>query len=215
MRRVVLVGIVLVFGLTAVGAEAQGRRVWKEWYGHFQGAWVTPMGDAGDVAEDGWALEGGATFVPDGGPLGFWGSFGFMDMDLSREVLDAFESSGGDISVWQLTTGVAYTFELSSSVDIGVSAGVGGYNVEARLTEPGRVCGPICDPWYWWLCVPGCVPGTIVTDSESTTKFGYNLGVEIAFDVGVTTQIYVQARYHVINTKVETELLPIAIGVRF
>ena len=215
MRRAAMVVMVVVFCVMAVDAEAQGRRVWKEWYGHVQGAWVTPMGDASDVAKDGWALEGGATYLPDGGALGLWGSFGFMDMDLTREVLDAFESSGGDISVWQLTGGVSYNFEISQSFDIGVSAGIGGYNVEARLTEPGQICGPICDPWYWWICVPGCVPGTVVTDSQSTTKFGYNLGVEFAFDVGVTTQIYLQARYHVINTKVETELLPIAIGVRF
>ena len=215
MRRVLIAGAVVIVGLTAVDAEAQGRRVWKEWYGHFQGAWVTPMGDTGDVAEDGWALEGGATFVPDGRPLGFWGSFGFMDMDLTREVLDAFESPGGDISVWQLTTGVSYSFELSPSFDIGVSAGIGGYNVEARLTEAGQICGTICDPYFWWICVPGCLPGTVVTASESTTKFGYNVGIEFAFDVGVTTEIYLQARYHVINTKVETELLPMAIGVRF
>ncbi len=215
MKRVALIGAVLAFGLTAVDVEAQGRRVWKEWYGHFQGGWSMPMGDADDIAKDGWALEGGATYRPDGGPLGLWGSLGFMDHDMTREVLEYFESSGGDISVWYLTTGVSYEFDLSPSFDIGISAGIGGYNVEGRLIEPGRICGPICDPWYWWVCVPGCVPGDVVTDSESTTKFGYNLGVELAFDVGVTTQVYLQARYHVINTKEATELLPISIGVRF
>jgi len=215
MRRVATVVAAMFFCMMAVDAEAQGRRVWKEWYGHFQGGWSMPMGDASDVAKDGWTLEGGATYRPDGGALGLWGSLGFMDHDMTREVLEYFESSGGDLTVWYLTTGVSYEFELSPSFGIGVSAGIGGYNVEGRLIEPGRICGPICDPWYWWICVPGCVPGDVVTDSESTTKFGYNVGVEFAFDVGVTTQVYVQAKYHVINTKESTELLPISIGVRF
>jgi opacity protein-like surface antigen len=137
-----------------------------------------------------------------------------MEGDIKREILDEFEASGGDVNVWALTTGLTWSPRLDDGFGFYVNAGIGGYRVEGQLKEPGVVCGPICPPWSWW-CYPGCVPGTVITDSTSTTKFGYNLGVGFGFEVGQGSMIYLEAKYHRIETDVATEMIPIVVGYRW
>ena len=74
--------------------------------------------------------------------------------------------------------------------------------------------GIVCPPWSPW-CYPGCTPGTIITDSVSSTDIGYNLGLAITFEVGDGSMIYLEARYTRIETEDATEILPINIGYRW
>ena len=95
-----------------------------------------------------------------------------------------------------------------------LSGGTGLYEVRGQLTEPGLFVGPICDPWFWW-CVPGVVPGDIITDEDSTTKLGFNAAVGISIERPSGSQVYVEVQYHRIETKEPTELLPVVVGYRW
>ena len=76
---------------------------------------------------------------------------------------------------------------------------------------------PVCDPWFWW-CYPGGVgPGSIVVASQSTTEFGWNVGLGWAWEVNISgSQVFLEARYHSIDTtRASTEYLPLTIGFRW
>jgi len=210
----VLPFVVVMAVFSAVPADAQYTKNWKDWYGEVSGGFTMTQGDASDVIDNGWNLRGGATYYPDDWVFGVKLGLEYNDFDITREVLDAFESSGGYADIWGVTGGLTWSPRLEGGIGFGLSAGVGGYHLTGRLTEPGVACGPICPPWSWW-CYPGCLPGTIVTNSVSTTKFGYNLGLEITFEVGQGSMIYVEARYTRIETDTATELFPISVGYRW
>jgi len=209
-----LVPAVLAVGfLCAAPAEAQFTKDWKNWYGHVEGGFTLTQGDVSQLADDGWSIGGGATYYPSDWLVGISMGLEYMDFGMTGEAKDFFESSG-DVNVWAVTGGITWSPRLEGSVGFYINAGVGGYRSEARLTEPGAWCGPICPPYSWW-CYPGCVPGTVVTDSQSTTDFGYNLAVAITFQVGMDSMIYVQAQYNSIQAETSLEFVPLVVGFRW
>ena len=213
IRAIIPVAIIVVGMLAASPAEAQFTKDWKSWYGHVQGGYTLAQGDFSDLADDGWTLGGGATFYPDDWPVGISLGIDYSDFGMTREAKDYFESDG-DVSTWALTTGVTWSPRLEGSVGFYLNAGVGWYRTEARLTEPGAWCGPICPPYSWW-CYPGCVPGTVTTDSQTTSDFGYNLAVGLTFAVGMDSMVYVQAQYNSQQSEVALEFVPLVVGFRW
>jgi hypothetical protein len=209
-----IIPIIAVIGLlSATPADAQFNKDWKSWYGHVQGGFSLTQGDVADLADDGWTIGGGATYYPSDWPVGISMGIGYSDYDLTGEAKDYFESNG-DVSTWEATGGVTWSPRLEGSVGFYLNGGVGVYRTEARLTEPGAWCGPICPPYSWW-CYPGCLPGTIVTDSQATTDFGLNLAAAITFSVGMDSMIYVQAQYNSVQSDATLEFIPLVVGYRW
>jgi hypothetical protein len=209
-----IIPIVAVIGLlSATPADAQFTKDWKSWYGHVEGGFGLTEGDVADLADDGWTLGGGATYYPSDWPVGISMGIAYSDYDMTGEAKDYFESNG-DVSTWELTGGVTWSPRTEGTVGFYLNGGVGVYRTEARLTEPGAWCGPICPPYSWW-CYPGCLPGTIVTDSQSTTDFGLNLAAAITFSVGMDSMIYVQARYNSVQSDATLEFIPLVVGYRW
>ena len=59
------------------------------------------------------------------------------------------------------------------------------------------------------------MPGSVVTDSVSSTEFGYNLSAAITFELSNESVIYLEAKYHWVDTKVSAKFMPISIGYRW
>jgi len=216
MRRKLVTPIVLVMValLCISSAWAQPRKSWKSWYGHIAGGYNSLSGDAGDVADDGLNINGGATYWPEPWPLGLTLELGFNKSDITSEAAAAADATGGNADIWSLTAGAVWSPDTDGKVGFQLSGGIGGYHLDADLTELGLFVGPVCSPWFWW-CAPGIGVGDVIVGSVSTTKFGWNGGIGITFELESDSVIYLEAKYHSVGTKVSTEYIPIVIGYRW
>lgn len=204
--------------LGAAPAEAQFEKDWKSWYGQLGIGYSLPQGDAGDAIEDGLWFVGGAAYYPEQWPVGILLELGYSNYDIRSDALEPIqppeERIDGDVTVWSLTANAVWSPRLGASAGFYAVGGIGAYRLEGSLSEPGTYSGIACEPSLWW-CDPGMAPGEIIPASESTTEFGFNLGVGVTFEVGLSSEVYLELRYHRIDTPGATELLPFIIGYRW
>jgi opacity protein-like surface antigen len=189
---------------------------WKSWFGHFAGGYTSVTGDASQTIDNGWNLNGGATYWPESWPVGLDLELAYNDLDFTDEALEGFENfNSNTVTVWSTTADVMWGPKPGGTVNVYLMGGVGVYRVHGQLGEATWVPGYICPP-YSWLCVPGAIPGTSIFYDETQTKFGYNFGAGITFEVGLGSQIYIEAKYHRAETDpVKLEYIPIVLGYRW
>lgn len=215
------------FQLTTESAFAGGRPAdtSRIWFGEFGGGWAAPTGNTMD---DGWTINGGAMYWPESWKVGLIFDVAYSDFDFSNETLNSINDlidadpdndgmvTGGGVSNWKF--GVNGIWGPGANANgLYVTGGVSINFLKGKLTETGLVYyPPICDPWYWWWCIPGGIgTGDIVVASDSTEEFGYNLGIGWNFETQ-NGQIYVEAKYETIDTGEATaHYVPVTIGLRF
>jgi opacity protein-like surface antigen len=217
LKRIALL-LVIAGLLGAAPAEAQFEKDWRSWYGQLGIGYSLPQADAGDAIEDDLWWTGGVTYYPGDWPVGIMAELAYSNYGIRSDVLEPIELPDsrieGDVTVWSLTASAVWSPRLSDSAGFYAVGGFGVYRLEATLSAPGYFSGAACDPWLWW-CDPGIVPGEAILAGESTTEFGFNLGVGVTFEVGLSSEIYLEARYHSIGTPETTELLPLVVGYRW
>ncbi|HQL29127.1 MAG TPA: outer membrane beta-barrel protein [Thermoanaerobaculales bacterium] len=211
--------LLVIAGLFGVApAEAQFEKDWKGWYGQAGMGYLLPQGDTGDAIDEDLWFAGGVSYYPEPWPVGIALELSYSNHDIKDDALEPIQPPGsridGDVTFWSLTANAVWSPRLGSSAGFYAVAGFGAYRVENRLSEPGHYTGTGCDPWLWW-CVPGIVAGEVVPASESTTELGFNLGIGVAFEVGQSSEVYLEVRYHSVDTPETTELLPLVIGYRW
>lgn len=201
--------------LAGSAAQAQATKDFKSWYGHVAGGYALAEEDASDAVDDGFNLTAGATWWPSASPVGLRMELGYNQFDIKGDVLADLDASDGDVEVWSLEAGGLWGSKWGETVGFYVGAGIGGYRLEATLTDPGLYTGIICDPWYWWYCVPGTVSGDVIVGHADTTKFGWNGTVGLSFELESGSTIYVEATYHQVQTKQNSAYVPIQVGFRW
>ena len=213
-KRVILFATVLLL-LSSTAAMAQPDKPWKSIFGNFAVGYTIPQGDAGDILDSGWNLLGGVTYRPQEWPMGVWGELSWQENDIKRSILNQIDSSGGDMEMWSLTGGGMWATQNQGPVDFGISFGTGWYHRRLRLTEPGVGWQPGFCGWYW--CQPGgWYPTNVTTGSDTQDKIGGNLGLTLSFNLPNDSQIYVEVKYHYVDTDPgPTEYLPINLGYRW
>jgi hypothetical protein len=82
------------------------------------------------------------------------------------------------------------------------------------MSQTVLVAGTFCDPW-WGFCYPGVAPGQAVVAEESTTRFAWNAGLGIEYPLNTGSVVYIDVRYHELQTQQNTPFIPIQFGVRF
>lgn len=212
----------LAFDLSAGGRPGDPSR---DWWGTLSGGVATPSGDTVDT---GWTVGGGAMYWPEKWKMGLVFDLNYTDFTFSRETLDSINDliesdpdndgmiTGGGLTNLQL--GVSGTWGPGrTSNGLYFTAGVNVNYMEAELAQTGLIYyPPICDPWYWWWCVPGGIgTGNIIVAKESDTHFGYNAGIGWNFDTP-NGQLYFEAKYQNIDTgENNAGYIPITMGIRF
>jgi len=225
VRRKLLVPIICVVLLLAVTTSFAGRpdKSWKSWFGHFSGGYTLAQGDFGDFVDDDWTLAGGATYWPENWPVGLDLELAWNEFDANPQVLQQINDvlppqssqiTGGNSEIWSVTADFLWS-PGEGSVSVYVAGGVGAYYVRTQLGSPGTIIYPPVCGWYW--CYPGgAFAGTVVKASDSSTYVGGNLGIGLNFELSMGSQIYIEAKYHYIDSDPrETTYVPIMVGYRW
>ncbi len=215
MRRI-LFPVVVVVLVVAGPASAQSG---KDWWGNFAITYTEPMGDTADHVDGDYGFTGGFEWKPSASQFGLLTELSWNDFDAPS--LWAEDAEGNDVlleghaEVWALTLSGTWHAPTEGKVGFYAVAGLGAYRRNVEVTTPaGYDWIYWCDPW-WGYCWYEPVAVDAVLYDESTTKVGYNLGIGTTFKVGYSTELYLEARYHWVDTPEATEFIPIAFGIRF
>jgi hypothetical protein len=124
----------------------------------------------------------------------------------------------GNLYAWTAN----YRYELRGrSLGAYVIAGGGFYYRNAHLSKSVTTgVSASCTPaWLWWgfVCSSGQVSSDQTLASSASGAFGVNGGMGFTVKVDEPRyRFYVEARYHYApNSRVNTQLIPISIGIRF
>jgi len=208
--------IATAFALLAMGTAATAGTSDKPVSWQFDIGYSMVQGMAGDVFEDGYTLGFGAVLRPNPKtPIGyrFEMTYDFWDVDTSAAFPSGTLVDDGDANQWAIRAGVQYESSGDKAKFVG-GVGIGGYRLHANLSETVYVPGYVCDPYYWWYCYPGLVPGDIILADKTLTKFGYyaNLGVVFPLE---NSDFFIEGQYHWVNVEEYFETFPIVLGWRF
>jgi len=226
--RAVFFAAALAASSTAAWAGGRPDDEGRNWFGDFSGGWAFPQSDSSDNLDDDWSISGGATYWPSHWPIGLNFGLTYAKFDISDDAVNAINTQialdpahsglieGGDLENWQFTINAIWG-PGDESNGFYMTGGVGVYDLKGELTDTGLVYyPPFCDPWYWWWCYPGGVgTGTVVRGSDSTTEFGYNLGLGYSFEVG-DGSLFIETKYHWIDTDTsDVTYVPFTFGYRW
>jgi hypothetical protein len=184
------------------------------WY--MMGGANPPLGNTGDILQTGYNLGFAVTWREPGHPIGVRLDLNYSSNNATRALLSqgsaatGLNITGGWADIWSASVNLEAQHLFSSTTYGYLIGGVGAYYTELQLTQYGY--GYVCDPW-WGYCYYGT--GNAVVASNSTTRFGWNGGVGMAFRLQGPT-LFIEARYTRIETSPQPlEFIPVTIGLRF
>jgi opacity protein-like surface antigen len=224
-----LVSLLMITLSTETHAGGRPDNSNRSWFGHVDVGYAFANGDSSDFLDDDWTIGGGAIYWPSDWPVGLSFDVNYWQMDLSSAALDRIndlvdqdpdndgEITGGDVEVWQFGLNAIWSLGPEPTNGFYLTGGINYNDVTGRITETGLVYyPPICDPWYWWWCIPGGVgPGNIVVGKQSTEEFGWNIGAGYSFDMR-SGQFFIEARYQQIHVGDDNlEYIPLTFGFRW
>jgi len=211
MKKRLVMGFLMAFLLAAPAAFAAVGD--NPTITHFALGWSGTLGDAADIANDGWNISGGVTLLPNPQrPFGVRFDLGYNWWDIKTSGLPNIVVDDGAASMWSLTSQAVWEFGGKGSVGGYLALGIGGYSRYARVSETVYYDGIYC---WWGYCYPTVIGGSAVVADDRLTKFGYNGGLGITFELSSGSQFYLEVQYHAMISDPTTEYMPVLIGWRF
>jgi hypothetical protein len=225
-------GAIALLALLAAPAHAGGRPDGssRTWFGQINTGWSFPTGDSGDFIDDDWTFGGGAIYWPSEWNVGIAIDVNYNKFDLSSKAIGEINDfidqdpgndgdvTGGDVENWQFALSGIWSLGPKTDSGMYLTGGISWNRITGRVSSTGLVYyPPICDPWYWWWCVPGGIgPGTVIVGKQDTDEFGWNVGAGYSWDTGGGGKIFVEARYQQITVGDENlEYIPLTVGYRW
>lgn len=223
-----VLGVLAAFAASSASAGGRPDDTSRNWFGEVSGGWAFPQSDAGDLLDDDLIVSGGATYWPSTRKFGINLQAAYASFDLTDEAIadvnrliaadpnNSGSVDGGDVETWQVTANVIWS---PSGRDNGLylTGGIGAYHLKGTVTQTQLLYfPPFCDPWYWWWCVPGGFgTGAVVRGSDSTTEFGYNVGLGWGWQLNEGV-FFIEAKYHFVRTDTEDmKYVPLQFGFRW
>ena len=175
-----------------------------------------PLGNTSDILQSGWDFGFALAWREPGHPLGVRLDLNYASNNATRALLSegsaatGLNITGGWADIWSASLNLEAQHLFSPTTYGYLIGGIGAYYTQVQLTEYGY--GYVCNPW-WGYCYYGT--GNAVVASNSTTRFGWNGGVGMAFRLQGPT-LFIEARYTRIETSPQPlEFVPVTIGLRF
>lgn len=202
----------------AGGAQAQAPPSIR-W--HLMGGYGETLGTTADYLQGGAMIGGGFTLTPSrGDPLDLRFDLSYSEHNASTNLINAGQQStnvyidGGNGQIWSANGNLVYNVPFMYGVRAYGIAGVGVYHARVELTQSDPLYGGYfyCDPFSGY-CDGGY--GSAVVESNGVTKFGWNAGIGVEFDLPFRRSWFIEARYHRIDTSTPIEYIPITVGYRF
>jgi len=186
-----------------------------QWY--VDGGLNVPAGSTADLLNTGWNFGFGVIFRQPGAPFGLRLDVNWSTNNASAHAL--YEASGaartnitgGWADIWSVSAGGEYRYQFNPQTYGYLTAGIGAYYTSVQLTEVGT--GYICNPW-WYYCYIGT--GDVVVASNTSTRFGWDAGLGVGYQLPSGVTLFAEAKYTWIDTSNQTvTYIPVLFGVRF
>ena len=186
-----------------------------QWY--VDGGLNVPAGDASKLLTTGWTFGLGVLFTQPGAPLALKFDVTYGTNNATAHALyqasgtTGTNISGGWADFWSASLGTQFKHHFSDTMYGYATAGIGAYYTSVSLTEVGY--GYICNPW-WYYCYIGT--GQVVVASHASTKFGWDAGLGVGWELGNGQSLFGEARYTWIDTPNQRlTYIPVVVGMRF
>ena len=197
--------------------DSYGRPV--QW--HVEGGGAVTTGQTSDYLNSGWTIGTGLTFRPDPvSPFALRADVSFSRFNATNNLIALGEQQNqtqiddGWADIVNFDLDAVLSVPLSPHMHGYVMAGAGGAWRRIDLTQTVGFGGYYCDPWYGY-CGVGIVPGDVLVQREDTTRFAWNAGAGLEFDLPYGRSWFIEARYNRMETSQPTEFVPIRVGMRF
>jgi opacity protein-like surface antigen len=205
--------LVTAMALACLGAGTAAAQ--SAWGGNFALGYSWPLGTLSDKVSGNIAFAAGLRYAPEQWPVGLRFEFQWNEFDPKSEILDQFRVGGANASIWSITANLEWNRRVARRWGYYLIGGVGYYERELQLTDPGAGFVTVCDPW-WGICYPVLVPVETVVGSYSDGAWGLNGGGGVYFPMSRASEFYIEARYHWIdNDNGSTQFIPLMFGFRF
>jgi hypothetical protein len=211
----------LVLALAFFGSAALAQTAPKEVTGYIAGGYTTVEGTTSEFVNDGWNISGGAIVRPNPNkPLAFRVDVGYNYFNASRNAIEEanmnspVRTDDGWASMFTVTLDALWNFGKAGHPNLYFGLGIGGYRRYVQLTQEALLGGTICDPW-WGICYPAVGVGDVITADDKLTKFGYNASLGMTFPTKSGGELFVEGRYHRMESDQPTEFIPIIFGYRW
>ena len=189
-------------------------------------SWTVPLHPTAKFVNHGWgvlAMGAGYNFNRNHALIG---EFMWNSLYPTNEALAPFRAASHSRDVHAhgnlFSITMNYRYELRGEALGTYFIGGGGlYIRNAKISKPVITGNEIaCTPvWLWWgfTCSSGTVSSDQTLASSSSGVFGVNAGIGFTAKVGEPRyRMYLEARYHYAPNKIiNTQVIPITIGIRF
>jgi len=216
MSRSIVATAFICMGLAAVCASADAQDARIRW--HAMAGYSEPVGKTADYLQGGYLVGGGFSVYPTpNSPLDLRVDLSYSQHVASNYLLDLgqqatnTEVDNGTGNIWSGTANLEYHVPIIYGVRAYAIAGVGAYHSRIELTQLSPFGYYDCDP-FSGFCYG---TGDALVASSGVTKFGWNAGAGVEFDLPYGQSWFIEARYHRISTDRPIEYVPITVGYRF
>ena len=216
-----------VLVLLGAWTQAPAQNYYERYYGpqehvhwHLDAGYAATTGRMAEFLDNGWSIGGGLSWQPDfSSPLALRADLDYTRFNATRQLIainqavDQTQIDNGYGEIVDLAVDGEYKLPLSPHLTGYALAGIGIAHRRIALTQTVAVGDYFCDPWFGY-CEYGLVPGDIVVASDNTTRFAWNAGIGLDFDLRNGETFFVEARFTRMQTAQPTDFVPIRVGLR-
>jgi hypothetical protein len=169
----------------------------------------------GSRLDNGWNVSAGAGVT--GRYAGLMLDFMYNDYGINHNALNQFGAPDGSARIWAFTLDPVIHFSPRNEapVDFYITGGGGIYHRTVEFTQPSIATVTGFDPWFGFF--PVNVPTNQILGSYGVYKAGVDGGAGLSFKLGQShVKLFAEARFHhMFTNRVDTNIVPVTIGLRW